>query len=474
MHPAARPSTHARADASTSERTTLASRLHDRTATVGIIGLGFAGLPLGVALASAGFRVIGVDLDASKVDAINAGRSPIADVQDDVLAALRTSGKFEATTEYSALAAADSVTICVPTPLLPGHVPDLTYIESAVDALAPYLHPEMLVVLESTTYPGTTEEIIQPRVEARGLRVGVDVFIGFAPERIDPGATSSPGLTVHSVPKLIAGATPACLMHVQDLYASIVDRLVPVSSLRTAEMAKLVENSFRMVNIAFVNEVALMCDRLGIDVWEVIDAAATKPYGFLPHYPGPGLGGHCIPVDPYYLVWKLKTLNMPSRFIELAGEINRAMPAHVVSKVATALEARGLTVRGSRILVLGVTYKRDVADVRESPSLDILGLLAGRGAVVAFHDPYVPVLDVPVQAPGTIDIHGAPITLHRSDLLEGLASSDCVVLATDHTSYDWDVVVRTARLIIDTRNALRHVGAPAVPNDGTRAAIVKL
>jgi UDP-N-acetyl-D-glucosamine dehydrogenase len=276
MHPAAGPSTHARADASTSERTTLASRLHDRTATVGIIGLGFAGLPLGVALASAGFRVIGVDLDASKVDAINAGRSPIADVQDDVLAALRTSGKFEATTEYSALAAADSVTICVPTPLLPGHVPDLTYIESAVDALAPYLHPEMLVVLESTTYPGTTEE-------------------GFAPERIDPGATSSPGLTVHSVPKLVAGATPACLMHVQALYASIVDRLVPVSSLRTAEMAKLVENSFRMVNIAFVNEVALMCDRLGIDVWEVIDAAATKPYGFLPHYPGPGLGGNSRP-----------------------------------------------------------------------------------------------------------------------------------------------------------------------------------
>ena len=233
----------------------------------------------------------------------------------------------------------------------------------------------MLVVLESTTYPGTTEEIVQGRVEAQGLRTGTDVFVGFAPERIDPGSTSSPGLGLRSIPKLVGGATPACLTHVRALYEPVVDRLVPVSSLRTAEMAKLVENSFRMVNIAFANEVALMCDRLGINVWEVIDAAATKPYGFLAHYPGPGLGGHCIPVDPYYLSWKMKTLNVPARFIELAGEINRAMPAHVVGKVATALEARGKTIRGARVIVLGVTYKRDVADVRESPSLDILSLL---------------------------------------------------------------------------------------------------
>jgi UDP-N-acetyl-D-glucosamine dehydrogenase len=437
---------------------------------VAIIGLGFAGLPLAIAFASVGHRVTGIDVDAARVDDLNAGRSHIADVPDAELARQIAAGRFVATTDYAALAQVDSVTICVPTPLRPGQVPDLRYIESAVDGLAPFLHPPMLVVLESTTYPGTTEEIVQPRVQGRGLRIGSDVFVGFAPERIDPGSTSSPGLAVRAIPKLIGGATPACLAHVQALYEPIVDRLVPVSSLRTAEMAKLVENSFRMVNIAFANEVALMCDRLGIDVWEVIDAAATKPYGFLAHYPGPGLGGHCIPVDPYYLSWKMKTLNVPARFIELAGEINRAMPAHVVGKVATALEARGKTVRGARVLVLGATYKRDVADVRESPSLDILGLLAARGANVCYHDPYVPQLEIAVQAAGSIDPHGPTIRLTCADLVSSVRDADCVIVATDHTSYDWGTIAANATLVVDTRNALARV----VASGGARAAVVRL
>ena len=455
---------------SPSERTDLAERLRERRAHVAVIGLGFAGLPLAMAFAAVGHRVTGIDVDAVRVADLNAGRSHIADVPDAELVRHVTAGRFAATTDYAALAAVDSVTICVPTPLLPGQVPDLRFIESAVDGLAPYLHPGMLVVLESTTYPGTTEEIVQARVEARGLRTGTDVFVGFAPERIDPGSTSSPGLAVRSIPKLVGGATPTCLAHVQALYEPVVDRLVPVSSLRTAEMAKLVENSFRMVNIAFANEVALMCDRLGINVWEVIDAAATKPYGFLAHYPGPGLGGHCIPVDPYYLSWKMKTLNVPARFIELAGEINRAMPAHVVGKVATALEARGKTIRGARVLVLGVTYKRDVADVRESPSLDILGLLAARGANVAYHDPYVAELEVTVQAAGSIDPRGPTVHLSCEELATSVRSADCVIVATDHTSYDWDAIAREATLVVDTRNAL----AQAVASGTARAAVVRL
>ncbi len=278
-----------------------------------------------------------------------------------------------------------------------GHLPNLSYIEQAVDGLAPHLRHEQLVVLESTTYPGTTEEVIQPRLQAGGLRVGRDFYLGFAPERIDPGATSSPGYTLATVPKLVAGATPHCRERVVALYATIVRTVVPVSTLKTAEMAKLVENAFRMVNIGFANEVALMCDQLGTDVWEVIDVAATKPYGFLAHYPGPGLGGHCIPVDPYYLVWKLKTVDFPARFIELAGEINRSMPAFVVSRVATALERRGGTLRGANVLVLGATYKRDVADTRESPSLDVLALLLEGGAG-ELPRPFVPALTIPLRA----------------------------------------------------------------------------
>ena len=475
----------------------LLGKIQDRSATVSVIGLGYAGLPLALAFADAGFRVVGVDLDGARVERLNRGDSYVQDVTPERLSALVERGRFRATTDYGALRDADTVTICVPTPLGTGHLPDLSFIEQAVDGLAPHLHREQLVVLESTTYPGTTEELVQPRLEAGGMRAGTDYYLGFAPERIDPGATSSQGYTMRTVPKLVAGATPRCRERVAALYGSVVDTTVPVSSLRTAEMAKLVENAFRMVNIGFANEVALMCDRLGTDVWEVIDAAATKPYGFLAHYPGPGLGGHCIPVDPYYLVWKLRTLDFPARFIELAGEVNRSMPAFVVNRVASALERRGQTLRGARVLVLGVTYKRDVADVRESPALDVLALLIERGAAAAYHDPFVPRLTLPIRTPAARPVAtpagafgGAPPAerdgagngasggygasnglagpeLGSVELEPALDRADCVVVCTDHSAYDWPDVVARAGLVVDTRNALR--GVPA-----SGAEVVKL
>ncbi|HEU5315654.1 MAG TPA: nucleotide sugar dehydrogenase, partial [Chloroflexota bacterium] len=376
----------------------LLSKLRDRSATVAVVGLGYAGLPLALSFADAGFRVLGIDVDPERVRRLNAGQSHVEDVRPERLQAHIAAGRFRASADYADLAEADTATISVPTPLGPGHLPDLSFVERAVDGIAPVLRRgrgrEQLIVLESTTYPGTTDELVRPRLERGGLRAGEDFYLGFAPERIDPGGTTSGGLTFRQVPKLVAGATPRCLEVATALYAAIVDRVVPVSSLKTAEMAKLVENAFRMVNVGFANEVALWCDQLGLDVWEVIDAAATKPFGFMPHYPGPGLGGHCIPVDPYYLVWKLKTLDYPARFIELAGEINRAMPPFVVSKVQGALERHGRPLRGSRVLVLGAAYKRDVADVRESPSLDVIGLLVEHGALVEYHDPHVPSVTV--------------------------------------------------------------------------------
>jgi UDP-N-acetyl-D-glucosamine dehydrogenase len=468
----------------------LLSKLRDRTALVSVVGLGYAGLPLATAFAEAGFHVLGIDTDAAHVERLNHGESRVQDVPAARLHPLVAEGRLRATTDYAALAGADTVTICVPTPLGPGYLPDLSYIERAVEGLAPYVHREQLIVLESTTYPGTTEEVIQRRLEAGGLHAGQDFYLGFAPERIDPGATSSQGYTLANVPKLVAGATPRCREHVIALYETIVERVVPVSTLKAAEMAKLVENTFRMVNIAFANEVALMCDRLGLDVWEVIDAAATKPYGFMAHYPGPGLGGHCIPVDPYYLAWKLKTLGYTARFIELAGEINRAMPGFVVSRVAAALERRGRTLRDASVLVLGVTYKRDVADIRESPSLDIIELLLERGASVQYHDPYVPELALPSReralaaaaavlgmagreraaTAATLDgpaLDGQTRRLASVALEPALEAADCVVIATDHSSYDWEIIARRSRLIVDTRNALRHVRE-------ARAEVVKL
>lgn len=465
----------------------LLRKLQDRSAVVSVIGLGYAGLPLALAFAEAGFLVLGVDLDRERVAQLARGESYIEDVPACRLAKLVSAGRFRATTEYASLAKVDTITISVPTPLGPGHLPDLSFIESAIDSLAPHLRHEQLVVLESTTYPGTTEELIRPRLEAGGLSAGEHFYLGFAPERIDPGATSSQGLSFAHVPRLVAGSTARCLERVAALYQTIVETVVPVSSLKTAEMAKLVENTFRMVNIGFANEVALMCDQLGVDVWEVIDAAATKPYGFMPHYPGPGLGGHCIPVDPYYLAWKLKTLNYTARFIELAGEINRSMPAFVVSRVAVALEQRGLPLRGAKVVVLGVTYKRDVADVRESPSVEVLSLMLERGADATYHDPLIPMLAVPVKLDGgRLDggdprnsVHD-PAAAHVSpgvrpmeqrltsvELASALKSADCVVVATDHSTYDWDAIAAGARLIVDTRNALRRVRQP-------RAEIVKL
>jgi UDP-N-acetyl-D-glucosamine dehydrogenase len=476
----------------------LLAKIEGRSAIVSVVGLGYAGLPLAVAFARAGFRVVGLDTDEARVAQLNGGESYVQDVPSESHSELVSSGRFSATADPAALAAVDTVTICVPTPLAPGHLPDLSYIERAVDALAPHVHREQLVVLESTTYPGTTEELVLPRLEAGGLRVGHDFFLGFAPERIDPGSTSSGGHTVTTIPKLVAGSTPACLERVTALYRTIVRQVVPLSSLKTAEMAKLVENAFRMVNVGFANEVALMCDHLGVDVWEVIDAAATKPYGFMAHYPGPGLGGHCIPVDPYYLAWKLKALDYTPRFIELAGEVNRSMPAFVVSRVVEALERHGRTLRGASVLVLGVTYKRDVADVRKSPSLDVIALLLERGALVTYHDPYVPAVSVRVRergplavpaggsvvavthrdapsAPGSdgwvaaaaSDRDAADYSLVAVDLAEALPRADCVVITTDHSSYDWETLASRARLIVDTRNALRHVREP-------RAEIVKL
>ena len=441
----------------------LLGKLRDRSAVVAVIGLGYAGLPLAMSFADAGFRVLGVDVSPDRVARLTAGESHVEDVTSLRLGAHLASGRFRASTDYATLTEADTITISVPTPLGPGHLPDLSFVERAVDGLVPVLRREQLVVLESTTYPGTSEELVQPRLERSGLRAGEGFYLGFAPERIDPGGTTSGGLTFREVPKLVAGATPRCLEHVVALYSAIVETVVPVSSLRTAEMAKLVENAFRMVNVGFANEVALWCDQLGLDVWEVMDAAATKPFGFMPHYPGPGLGGHCIPVDPYYLVWKLKTLDYPARFIELAGEVNRAMPAFVVSKVQAALERHGRPLRGSRLLVLGAAYKRDVADVRESPSLDVLSLLIEHGALVDYHDPHVPA--VTVRLPERV--HAQTVRLESVELWPAVERADCVVVCTDHTAYDWETLAHKARLIVDTRNALRSVAQPS-------AEIVKL
>ena len=424
----------------------LKQRILTRSAQVAIIGVGYVGLPLAVAFAEAGFPVVGIDIDREKVEAINAGRSYIGDVSSERLARLVSAGdgKLQATTDYAVLDHCDVAIICVPTPLSKTHDPDVSYILAAGREVAAHLHPEMLVVLESTTYPGTTDELLLPILSEKGLQVGRDFYLAFSPERIDPGRTD---WTVENTPKVLGGVTPQCLAMAQALYGQVIERVVPVSSTRAAEMVKLLENTFRAVNIALVNEIAIMCDKLGLDVWEVIEAASTKPYGFMPFYPGPGLGGHCIPVDPHYLAWKLKTLNYNARFIQLAGEINAAMPHYVVDKISDALNDEGKAVKGSRVLLLGVAYKRDVSDVRESPALDILRLLERKGAVVAYHDPYVPHLQLD-------DVVMDSITLNE----EALRSADCVVVTTDHRSYDWDWVVRNSRLLVDTRNVTASVG----------------
>ena len=428
----------------------LLKRIAERQARIGIVGLGYVGLPLAVAFAEEGFHVVGVDLDGRKVAALQRGQSYVEDVPSSVIAALTEKGLFSAGSDYAALADVDAISICVPTPLRKTKDPDISYIVDATECIATYMPAEggQLIVLESTTYPGTTEEIVLPRLSRDGLQVGRDFFLAFSPERIDPGRTD---YTVRTTPKVIGGATPDCLDVAVALYGTVVDRPVPVTGTATAEMVKLLENTFRAVNIGLVNEVALMCDRLGLNVWEVVNAAATKPYGFMPFYPGPGLGGHCIPIDPHYLSWKLRTLNYTARFIELAAEVNSHMPDYVVGKVGDALNEERKAINGSRVLVLGVAYKRDVGDVRESPALDVIHLLQQRGAAVSYHDPYV------------ASLRHEGLALESSPLTdEALAAADCVVVVTDHSAFDWAHIGATARLIVDTRNALKGRAARRV------------
>ena len=376
----------------TNYKTQLLDRFHNRTAKIGVVGMGYVGLPLAVEFARAGYTVIGQDLIAEKVEMINDGISYIGDVPTDVLAPLVASGKLCATTNYADLAECDAISIAVPTPLRKTKDPDMSHVLSAADSVAEVCHPGLLVVLESTTYPGTTEEIILPRLVGNGLTVGEDVFVAFSPERVDPG---NPVYGVHNTPKVVGGVTPACVEVVTALYEPAVAEVVAVSSTGAAEMVKLLENTFRAVNIGLVNEMAIMCQRLGVDVWEVIEAASSKPFGFMPFYPGPGLGGHCIPIDPHYLSWRLRALNYNARFIELASEINTQMPYHVVDLVMDALNDDGKSLRGSKVGVLGIAYKRDIDDVRESPALDVFHLLEQKGAQVSFTDPHVETIRLP-------------------------------------------------------------------------------
>lgn len=424
----------------------LAKKIEDRTARVGVIGLGYVGLPLAVEFVRVGFHVTAVDVDTRKVEAINAGQSYIKDVESQAVRAGVEAGKLHATTDYAALREVDTISICVPTPLRKTKDPDISYIVAATESVAANFRRGQLITLESTTYPGTTDEVILPRLSAEGHTVGRDFFLAFSPERVDPG---NPRYHTGNIPKVIGGVTPNCLELAQALYETIIERIVPVSSTSTAEMVKLLENTFRAVNIGMANELAIMCAKLGVDVWEVIEAAATKPFGFMPFYPGPGLGGHCIPVDPHYLSWKLKTLNYNARFIELASEVNTNMPLYVLDLVTDALNDSARALRGSRILVLGVTYKRDVEDVRESPAIDIINLLRSKGAAVDYHDPYAPTLHV---------VEGQPPLHSIADLTEeAVGSYDAVLIVTDHSNYDWPWIAHRARLIVDTRNATKGI-----------------
>jgi len=420
----------------------LLNRIHTHTAQVAIIGLGYVGLPLAVSFADSGFSVVGIDVDAKKTDSINLGHSYVEDIPSERVAALVDKGKFSATTDFSVLEHCDAVSICVPTPLRKTGDPDISYIVAATEAIAQYLHPGMVVVLESTTYPGTTMEVILPRLCENGLdlQVGEDFFLAFSPERVDPGRVD---WTTKNTPKVIGGATSTCLEVAMAYYGQAINTLVPVSSPDAAEMVKLLENTFRAVNIGLANELLLMCDKLGLDAWEVIEAAATKPFGFMKFTPGPGLGGHCIPIDPLYLSWKMRTLHYNARFIGLADEINTEMPRYWVQKVQDLLNDIGKSVRDSKILVLGVAYKKDVSDIRESKALDIIILLESKGAQVEYHDPHVAHFDFEGVQMSSVD-----------DLAQALHSADCVVVATDHSAYDWLEIGRIAKCLIDTRHVV--------------------
>ncbi len=424
----------------------LEEKIRARTARVGIVGLGYVGLPLAVEFAKAGFTVTGIDVSESKTRSVNSGDSYVGDIPSATLGPLVDAGKLRATTDFSAVLDLDTINICVPTPLRKTKDPDMSYIVSSCEAMAKHFHPGMLVILESTTYPGTTDEVVLPMLSKSGLEVGKDFFLCFSPERVDPG---NPKYQTANIPKVVGGVTAACTEMGRVFYSQALQTVVPVSSTQVAEMVKLLENTFRMINIGLANEIALMCDRMGINVWEVIDAAATKPFGFMPFYPGPGLGGHCIPIDPFYLSWKTKQAGIEARFIELAGYINGQMPHFVVDKVQNALNDAAKPVKGSRIHVMGVAYKRDIDDMRESPALDVMLLLQRRGAQLTYSDPHVPVLRL-----DGLNLQACPEA--------AAAESDCAVIITDHTAFDYRALVERAPLIVDTRNALKKFASPKI------------
>jgi UDP-N-acetyl-D-glucosamine dehydrogenase len=427
---------------------TLIERLKRRDGRVVVIGIGYVGLPLVVEFAKAGFHVTGYDKDERKVTLLKKGESYIEDIPTSVLAPLVAAGKLTASTDESVIASADAVIVCVPTPLNKTKEPDISFIVSATDAIARHLHKDMAVVLESTTYPGTTRELVAPRLEAAGAKIGETLFLAFSPERVDP---SNQKWGTHNTPKVLGAMTPNCLEVCKTLYSQIIEKVVPVSSCDAAEMVKLLENTFRAVNIGLVNEVAVMCNKLGLDTWEVIDAAASKPFGFMPFYPGPGLGGHCIPIDPLYLSWKLRMVKYNAQFIELADTVNSGMPGYVVLRVQDILNDRGRALRGSKVLVVGVAYKRDVSDMRESPAIDVIELLHQKGADVQYVDPFVPVFDE-----GHVHLKSLPADVDASGF-------DIAVIVTDHTQFDYGRILRTAPVVFDTRAVTRKL--QDVPTD---------
>jgi len=429
-----------------STKETLIKKLKDKKARVGILGLGYVGLPLAVVFAEAGFHVTGIDPDSRKIDSISKGVSYIPDVKTSSIEKIINSGHLTATTDFSVLTEIDAVSICVPTPLRQTGDPDMSFIISAMEELAKYMHKGMVVVLESTTYPGTTRELLLPKLGAENvLTIGDDWFLAFSPERVDPGRED---WTTINTPKVMGGITPACSEVATAWYEGAIRIVHPVSSAEAAEMSKLLENTFRMINIGLVNELAIMCERLGVDVWEVIDAAATKPFGFMKFTPGPGLGGHCIPIDPLYLSWKMKSFNYNARFIELASEINTNMPRYVVSRVLDAMNDRGKPLKGSKVFVLGVAYKPDIDDVRESPALDVIGLLKQKGAEVEYHDPYIPHIHHETEGWRMESVE---------DMMKAAREADAVVIITNHKVYEYEAIVKEAKFVFDSRNATRKV-----------------
>ncbi|MCM2271211.1 MAG: nucleotide sugar dehydrogenase [candidate division Zixibacteria bacterium] len=430
----------------------LIARIRSREAVPGIVGLGYVGLPLAMVLAEAGFKVLGLDISKEKIKLLNAGKSDIDDIPDSVVKKAVAAGRFKATDDPGMIAKVDTISICVPTPLSKTKDPDVSYILDAVNAAKPFIKKGTLVVLESTTYPGTTEELILPILETNGMKVGRDFFLAFSPERVDPG---NPIYTTKNTPRVVGGVTPACTAVAKVFYEQTIPNVYPVTSTKAAEMVKLLENTFRSVNIGLVNEVALMCDRLGLNVWEIIGAASSKPFGFMPFYPGPGLGGHCIPIDPHYLSWKLKSLNYYARFIELAGDVNSHMPEYVVERTVRLLNERsGLALSRANIVVLGVAYKKDIKDVRESPALDVIKLLQNRGAKVSYNDPFVPSFYLEHGEKGEKS-HGLMKSVKVTPEL--IKNADLVIIITDHSAYDYQAIVDQAKLVFDTRNATKKV-----------------